>query len=195
MKVFSQVVTGLALTLALSGAASAATISGSLPLTGDNVTLIGGTDLSNSTGVSANPVVTSGAGTGDYSVVPTDTDFGPATLTIASISSGGGFTFNNTTYGTFTATSGTIITHTATNLDVFLLGLYSGLPSTCGSPCDPTGTLAHVSFNQSGDVVSEAITLTSPSESLPSGTPEPATVALIGSALVGLGFIRRRRKA
>jgi PEP-CTERM motif len=118
-------------------------------------------------------------------------------MNVATILTGGGFTFGSAVNGTFVATSGVILTQTSTNLDVFLLGTYTpgtGFGTAGCNVCTATGTLAHVSLNQSGTALSEAITLTSPASSLP-GVPEPATMALFGSALVGLGVIGRKRLA
>ena len=118
-------------------------------------------------------------------------------MNVATILTGGGFTFGSAVNGTFVATSGVILTQTSTNLDVFLLGTYTpgtGFGTAGCNVCTATGTLAHVSLNQSGTALSEAITLTSPASSLP-GVPEPATMALLGSALVGLGVIGRKRLA
>ncbi len=174
--------------------ASAAQINGSLPLAGFN-TAQNGIDLSVSTLVSTTATNLTGSGSGDFSVVTGP--FSGTTLTFSTIATGGGFSFTDALDGTFTATSGLMITHTATNLDVFLLSTYT--PGTHFSAagcnvCTATGALAHVSINQSGTAVSEAITLTAPSSALP-GAPEPATLTLFGSALVGLGLIGRKRFA
>ncbi len=171
--------------------ASAAQINGSLSLSGLNATQ-NFADLSLSTFVSTTATNISAPGTGDFSVVTGP--FSGATLTIATIPTGGGFSFTDSLDGTFTATSGVLLVRTTTNLDVFLLGTYtpgSRFSAAGCNPCVATGTLAHVSINQSGTALAEAITLTAPASSLP-GTPEPATLTLLGSALIGLAVMSRK---
>lgn len=178
--------------------ANAGLITGSIGLNGFGPTQTA-TDLSFLANViSTTNVIVAGSSTGDYSVVVTN--YGsPTSLNVTNVNSGGGggFTFGNAVNGTYVATSGVILTRTSTNLDIFLLGTYT--PGTAFSAagcsvCAVTNTLAHVSINQSGTALSEAITLTSPASSLP-GVPEPATMALLGSALVVLGVIGRKRLA
>lgn len=178
--------------------ANAGMITGSIPLTGFGATQTA-TDLSFlANTISTTNVTLAGVPVGDYSVVVTN--YGtPTTLNVTNVNGGGGggFTFGNALNGTFVATSGVITTRTSSNLDIFLLGTYT--PGTAFSAagcnvCAVTGTLAHLSINQSGSSISEAITLTSPASTLP-GAPEPATMGLLGSALVVLGVIGRKRLA
>jgi hypothetical protein len=82
---------------------------------------------------------------------------------------------------------------------MFLLGTFtpftgagSHFSGASCAVCVVTGALAHVSLNQTGTAVSEAITITAPASALP-GAPEPATLTLFGSALVGLGLFGRKR--
>ena len=173
--------------------AHAGQINGSMPLTGFNATHAG-TDLSLSTFVDAQKITLAGTGSGDYVVVVNDY-VNPVQLTFATIATGGGFAFSDTASGTFTATSGLFTVHTASNVDVFLLGTYT--PGTSfglcgGTACAATTALAHVSINQTGSAIAEAITLTSPADTLPT-TPEPASLTLFGSALVGISLIGRKR--
>lgn len=178
--------------------ANAGMITGSIPLTG-----FGATQTAANLGILANVISTTnitlaGFPSGDYSVVVTN--YGtPTTLNVTNVNlgGGGGFTFGNAVNGTYVATSGVITTISATNLDIFLLGTYTAGTAFSAAGCNVcavTGTLAHLSINQSGTAISEAITLTSPASSLP-GVPEPATMGLLGSALVVLGVIGRKRVA
>ena len=88
--------------------AEADSITGSMPFSGFGVSL-NGTNLSVSTMLSDTNNIVSAMGSGDYFVIPsfppTVTDYGPFTLNLASIATGGGFSFSNATYGSFTASS------------------------------------------------------------------------------------------
>ena len=190
-----------AVLLAMSAvSANAGQISGSLPLFGFNVTQ-DAIDLAASTFVDAASIGLSGSPSGDYAVVTNAGWANPIQLTFATVLTGGGFAFSDNANGSFTAMSGLFTTHTSTNVDVFLLGTFT--PGTnfglCGgTACVPTTALVHVSVNQTTvdghTALSEAITLASPADTLPT-TPEPATMTLFGSALVGLGLMGRKRMA
>jgi hypothetical protein len=178
--------------------ANASMIIGSLGLNGFAPTQTAA-DLSSLVNViSTTNVTLNGSATGDYSMATLSASYGsPTSLSVATVLTGGGFTFSSAVNGTFVATSGVILTQSTTNLDLFLLGNYS--PGTAFSTsscniCTATGTLAHVSINQTGTSLSYAMTLMSPASNLP-GVPEPATMGLLGSALVVLGLIGRKRLA
>lgn len=93
--------------------------------------------------------------------------------------------------GSWTTTSMNILVHTANNLDIYLLGDFS-----------PAGTLLsghdlhnlasmHISMTMTGGSVSWSGTLAAP----PEHVPEPATIALVGAGLVGIGLSRRRSRS
>ncbi len=168
------------LLIALTTLASATPIVGSLPLAGLNTSLVQGTDLSAANLiVNANPVITSGVGTGNYSLIPTGTSFGSATLDILNLA---GFSFSNGTYGSFAATGGNIVSQSSVFLNVLLTGMFTPGPGMPGLDAAPS-TLS-VTFTQTGSSVSAAYALET--------VPEPSTYALMGGGLLLLGFMRRR---
>jgi hypothetical protein len=107
---------------------------------------------------------------------------------------GTSLSFGNGVFGTFASTS---ITEFANNallgtVDFYVLGNYTGGSYVSGSgPSSFT-----ISFNQNPagtGSISDSATFSIP-PAAPPGTPEPASMVLMGSALVGLAMIRRRRK-
>ncbi len=166
----------LLLTLLLTVAAGvmhASTINGSIPFAGDNAGQ-NGADLSVSTKVWDTNTITSAIGLGDYSVIPLNTPDGPFTLDLGTIGTGGGFSVSNATYGSFSATYGQIVQQTVSFMDIYLRGMYSGLPGF-----DAADTSLRLSFTQSGNSLSVSGTLNSP----PVNVPEPGTLGLLGSVL------------
>jgi hypothetical protein len=178
--------------IALLGGGSrcqAAMIQGSLPLAGFVVTQNGG-NLGSSTVVSAALTLTSSTGTQDYAPIPIATNFGPNTVDVNNLTA---FTLSNATFGTFTTTSGVILLHNTSFLNVFLVGVYSPGPGLAAG-LTPGPTSARISINQSGASLSEAITLSSPPEDL-MVTPEPTSVVLAGIGLSCLGAFTFRRRS
>ncbi len=171
--------TGLGLLVAglllVSGEAKAVPLVGSFPLVGLNVSGNGAT-VGTSTQFTATSVIVSAPGVGNYSPIPALTSFVPSVLDLASFSS---FTLSNVIYGSFSATSGSIVQHTANFLDILLLGVFT--PGLGLSGFDPSITNLRISINQSGGSFSEATTL----NSLPA-IPEPGTLLLLGSGLIAL---------
>jgi hypothetical protein len=186
MNALSRFVTISVLALATTALAGAEpTINGSLALAGIG-TAENGSDLSASTLLSTAFDITTGVGVGDFFPVPVDTTFSATGLDLTNFAT---FVLGNATYGDFDAASGTILTQTPDFLDVFLLGTFtanSGLGTFA-----PTDTSLRISINQSGTSLSEAITLNSPAIPTP-GTPEPGTMLLLGSALLGIGVFRKK---
>ena len=174
----------IALLVATSGVMEASAISGSLPLVLFTATE-NGVDLSSSTMEFAVQSLTSGPGVGDFSVIPLMTAFGPITVNDLTVTSGGGFSMSNATYGSFIATGGSILTQTSNFLNLNLTGIYVPGPGIPG--VTPSAAIAHMSFNQTGSSVSGSYTLAT--------VPEPGALTLLGSGILACwrGLCWRRK--
>jgi len=198
LKTIMRAAPWLGLAIALSPLASASMINGSMGFSflgpdKNDTNLLTSTAVGNSALTLRNITAGCPFDSGDYCFVPSGTDFGGFSLDLTNIATGGGLTFSNGTYGTFTATFGEIVQQNANFLDVYLTGDFVGLPSngtTCGGSCDSSPTSFRASWTFTGSSLSGSGTLASP----PAGTaPEPFTGALLGSSLVAIGLYRRRK--
>ena len=179
----------LLLTLLLTvatGLMHASAINGSVPFSGLGASQ-DKADLSLSTMLWDTNSITSGVGLGDFFLIPINTDFGPFSLNLLTIGGGGGFLITNATYGTFTASFGQIITRSKDFLDVYLEGMYAPNPGMPGK--DPTETSLRLAFTQSGQSLSVSGTMNSP----PAVIPEPGTLSLLGSGVLSLAAVLRRK--
>jgi len=183
--------------------AANATPTGSIGITALGGATADTTDLTTATMVSIlPPIVTTGTGSGDltfppatsvtvsnntYAVTPTGvlTSITPFDVVI------GPDTF------TFDEQEVTVNHHTGSgdtehaSLTIGFLGSVSG--AVTPSPDTASATFTFDQTGGAGAVISFAGTLAHPAQ--PFHVPEPATMALLGTSLIGLGFVRRRPRA
>jgi hypothetical protein len=105
------------------------------------------------------------------------------------------FTVQNGLRFTFTASSAQKSTSSLAGSD-FLNVAYIGTFSDSGAFYNPGAALLSMSYTQTGGA-SGAITYSGTFATPPpsTGSPEPATMAMLGSALIGLGVLGRKRFA
>jgi len=189
----------------------ASLILGSVAFGTSKVTLIGGTTLASATSLKIDSFAGANggqaipqndyAGTGPgplWAGIPFGTQFSLPNLVLASLP---GFTVSNAAFGTFTAVASQgifttqILNQSASFLDIFMIGNFVPTGAFAAAGYTSTETQLRLSFNQSGDAVSAAITLNSTPLPPQDVVPEPGTflAALLGVA--PLWVLRRRRNA
>ena len=175
-----RLVAGAVMVLAASTVAQAVTLQGSLSFAGFGVTQ-NGTDLATSTQISATFTLVSSAGLGDFAPIPITTNFGAHTLDLSDLV--GSFSLENASVGAFAATSASILSQSANFLSIVFGGIFTPVAGGLLDGFEATETTLRISINQSGESLSEAITM--------NNVPEPASMMLMLAGLAGIAAARR----
>lgn len=176
--------------LALAAVPSQAAFQGSLSVNGFNVTSTPAGGLLN--GYPSNTVFTAadntvGSTSGSFNAITTPISFGGTTLDLTKVADGLGLVLTNTTWGTFTATSGSLfeqrIIGDRSTLSFAIVGTYTG------GPAGNSTFSGLITFSQTNDgVTGQVITLDVPI------IPEPSSVALGAIGLVSMSLVALRRR-
>ena len=158
-------------------------ISESMPLAGVSVTE-NSLNLMAATAVTGTNSLTSGAGLGDFSIVPMMTSFGPFRLTDTTVSTGGGFSISNAGYGSFVVS---IMAETANALVVDMTGTYTPGPLFVGLTAGPAD--ATLAFTQNRTSIPASFALVTTGVPI----PEPLTMVIMGMGLCGAALLLRRK--
>ena len=145
-------------------------------------------DVNTATVFTIGELVTSASQSGAFvGLLPQD--FGAVTFDTSVPTS---LSFGNAIFGTFTSTSITKISNAAGTPSFFILGTYVSGTYAPGATADSSSfTIGFTQTPAHTGSISDSASFADPPA--PPGVPEPATLCLFGSALIGLGFIRRRK--
>jgi hypothetical protein len=169
---------------------------------GNGTNLNGATSIFSTTGTGQTQAV----GGGDLSVIPAGTDVTFNTLFPLGVDGGNGgaepaFSFTLVGFGTFTATADPLLessnaTGQSEGDDYYVLGEFvpgAGLSAFTAGPASFDVSFTET-FGTTSTSYSGSGTFASPPATPPS-IPEPATIALFGAGLIGLGVMGRSRKS
>ena len=192
MKALQQAAFAVALLALSSGVIQANAINGTLGFSDTGAPTANNTDINASTMFTLGHLQSTGSASGAFVGIPTQ-DIGSISFDSATPTS---FTLSSPAFGTFTSTSITKIVNIPGSVTFYILGTYSSGTFAPGATADSASfTLGFTQTPSHTGSISDSGTFADPPAVPPTGTPEPATLCLFGSAFIGLGFIRRRRKA